>query len=459
MTATTDAARATNALDRVLAWFGEGQEWDRPPLTRADQRFDLALALGLAVGAALSLELMRSLGMLAGLEPGVVEQHLMLLVGFVPVVWRRRYPVAVAILSQAHFMWISYTIPAASMSVILQVIYVISVYTAVAWSRNRTVAAGFAAAMCVYVTAWVLYSFAAGNAADQFMELTAGNDRGLIGPIAAAMVYMTFINGVILAFAIYTGRNAWWGARDRAALAEQAETIARQSEELREQAVMGERLRIARELHDVVAHHVAVTGVQAAAARKALDTRPDLAALALGHVEDASRTAVTEMRSLLGTLRREDSVGAPRTDELERSRTREQSLADLPQLVASYQGAGLETELQLVGGEHADLEAVSAAPALAAYRIVQESLTNVSRHSSATHALVVVRFLEGRAEQPGLLELEITDNGRPRGGTSGSGLGQVGMRERVQVAGGEIEMGPRSVGGYRVRARLPLQLS
>jgi signal transduction histidine kinase len=198
-------------------------------------------------------------------------------------------------------------------------------------------------------------------------------------------------------------------------------------------------VRIARDLHDVVAHHVSVMGVQAGAARRALDKDADLASTALQTVEQTARTAIGELRGLLGVLRAEESE--------QKEDTTSPGLDRLPELVSSARSAGLEVR----HGVYGEPRPVPDGVAVSAYRVVQEALTNVVKHAGARTAEVRVRYLEST------LEVEVTDDGR--GATDlpdGNGFGLAGMRERVAVHGGELEAGPRRNVGYRVRASLPV---
>jgi signal transduction histidine kinase len=201
-----------------------------------------------------------------------------------------------------------------------------------------------------------------------------------------------------------------------------------------------ERARIARELHDVLAHTVSVIVVQAAAAEDVFDARPDLVRKALGSIDTAARATLAELRVLLQTMSAGDTEpGGPQP-----------GLGQLDTLAASLRATGLRVELDREAGD----PPLPAAVDLSAYRIVQESLTNTLRHSQATSAQVTVRCA------PGSVRLEIRDDGpaRSTGRIDGSGRrGIVGMRERARLLGGTLDAGPLPDGGFRVRADLPLE--
>jgi signal transduction histidine kinase len=202
-------------------------------------------------------------------------------------------------------------------------------------------------------------------------------------------------------------------------------------------AVVEERGRIARELHDVVAHGISVIAIQADAAEAALDRDPALAREPLATIRRSAKTSLEEMRHLLGVLREDGDGGelAPQP-----------GLAQLDELVERARGAGVDVTLD-VSGEPREL-----APGLdlSAYRIVQEALTNVRKHADGAPATVRVAW------EPRALALEIRDRGPGGAGTNGNGHGLVGMRERVRVHGGELHAGPSAGGGFAVKARLPL---
>lgn len=202
-------------------------------------------------------------------------------------------------------------------------------------------------------------------------------------------------------------------------------------------AVVDERLRIARELHDVVAHHVSVMGVQAGAARRMIDRDPQRAVTALATVEGSSRQAVDELRRLVGLLREQDGVSlepAPGLDRVER-------LLDETRLT------GIDVGWQVEG----EAVPIPDSVGLSIYRVVQEALTNTLKHAHATRVDVTMRYA---AEA---VEVEVADNGvgiAPPG-TAGSGHGLVGMRERVALHDGALDARPDRRGGFCVRARFP----
>jgi signal transduction histidine kinase len=208
-------------------------------------------------------------------------------------------------------------------------------------------------------------------------------------------------------------------------------------------AVAEERLRLARELHDVVAHSISVIAVQSGVGAHVAKTQPEEAAKALAAIEATSRAALTELRRLLGVLRQE---GEPQGDLAPVP-----GLADLDGLLAEVAKAGLAVRLE-VEGRPAPLPA---GVDLSAYRIVQEALTNVVKHAGPARAQVTIRYRDRE------VMVEVTDDGRGVTAPSGDGQarvghGLIGMRERVQAFGGDLQTGPRPGGGFRVAARLPL---
>jgi signal transduction histidine kinase len=229
-------------------------------------------------------------------------------------------------------------------------------------------------------------------------------------------------------------------AQQRAAFEhDRVEALERTREELARRAVVEERLRIARELHDVVAHALSVIAVQAGAGRMVGEDSPSTAREALALIETASRSALGEMRRLLMVLRSDEG-------EVE-SLVPSPGLSGLEGLVVATVRSGLPVEVRI----HGDRVALPAGVDLAAYRIVQEALTNVRKHAHASRASVVVCY------EPDELRIEVLDDGvGPCAiGRLGAGHGLVGMRERAALYGGTVETGPGVHGGFRVTARIP----
>jgi signal transduction histidine kinase len=195
-----------------------------------------------------------------------------------------------------------------------------------------------------------------------------------------------------------------------------------------------QRLAIARDLHDVLAHNISLMNVQASTALHLLDTHPEQARPALEAIKHASSEALTELRGVLEALRHPDSRAPAPT------------LARVGDLAAQAAAAGLDIQTSIEG----EPRPLPAGVELAAYRICQEAVTNVIRHAGARSAQLTVSY--GEEE----LTVEIVDDGRGKNGSSGGGNGLPGMRERTAAVGGALEAGPRPEGGFRVHARLPL---
>lgn len=235
----------------------------------------------------------------------------------------------------------------------------------------------------------------------------------------------------------YAGRRVRARGEYLRLLRERAEQLEREQLVEAERAVATERTRIARELHDIVAHQVSLMTVQAGAAKTIVDTDPDAAARAMNSVEVAGRQALDELRHLLGVLRpdRGNTELGPQPGS-----------ADLPRLIEEVERAGLEVSLSLDDG----CEGLPARIGLAIYRIVQEALTNVLKHAGPD-ARAEVRIRAGERD----VTVRIDDTGAGATRLPGSGHGIAGMRERAELLGGTLTAGPRDGGGFSVVARLP----
>jgi signal transduction histidine kinase len=247
---------------------------------------------------------------------------------------------------------------------------------------------------------------------------------------------------VLLAAAWTLGEGVRQRRVHAAELEDRAARLEREREEKARQAVIQERLRIARELHDVVAHSLSVIGVQAGAARLVLDADPDPTGVreAVAAIEATANQAMAEMRRALGILRATEPSGvalAPLP-----------GLGQLPALRDQLRSAGLSVDLTVTG----EPRPVATSIDLSLYRIVQEALTNALKHARATRAEVVVGY--GAHD----ITVEVTDDGRgpPPSAARSQGAGTIGMRERVALFSGELQVGPRAQGGYAVRVCLPI---
>jgi signal transduction histidine kinase len=376
-------------------------------------RLDVALASLVAVLAQLDVWGPRLANAhVSGSRPAVAAFYL---ATSLALLWRRRHPVAVV-----YFVALAFTAQFLSLGsssgdgVLLPAL--VASYSVGAYSELRAAAAGLAAAIAVALT----------------HELKNPNLPTTHAVVRAGLWDLTFVAAWLLGAYLRTRRLYVAELHERAVRAE------REREEQARTAVADERARIARELHDAVAHGVSVMVVQAEAAEEMLDTNPPAARGALHKVQRSGREALVELRRLVGILR--DDGTRPELAP-------QPGLADLDALVGQVREAGLPTDLHVEGrGTH-----LPPGIDLSAYRIVQEALTNVLKHAGPARATVLVRY------GPDALLLEVSDDGRGVGaGANGSGHGLAGMRERVALYGGELEATGGSEGGFRVRAVLPI---
>jgi signal transduction histidine kinase len=207
------------------------------------------------------------------------------------------------------------------------------------------------------------------------------------------------------------------------------------------QSAMAERLRIARELHDIVAHSIGIIAIQAGSGRSVFNASPAEARDALAAIETTSRETLSGLRRMMTGLRRDEPGSGPGQAPLGPA----PGLADIERLAAMTLDAGVQAEVEWLGSR----EPLPADIDLSAFRIIQEAVTNVVRHAGTDRCLVWID------QQDGYLSIEVTDSGRG-GSTTGTGYGITGMRERAALLGGDFFAGPRPGGGFRVAARLPV---
>ncbi|WP_345436652.1 sensor histidine kinase [Actinoallomurus vinaceus] len=328
--------------------------------------------------------------------------------------------------------------------------------------RIPVVVLGLATGVCVVLSA-TGYDISAPAVALLIATYTVAAHRGLATSLPAGTATLAALIAMLVSMGAGfwpTVTNSilfigiWWLGRSlrlRRAYLDELEARARRLERAREAdaraARTEERSRIARELHDVVAHHVSVMTVQAGAARRILERDPDAVRDALTTIEQMGRTALGEMRRLVGVLRTE---AEPVRGEL----SPQPGVSDVGELVDHLRETGLQVQLWIEG----ESRSLSPGVDLAAFRLIQEALTNTLKHAGPqARAWVRIHFTDRH------LTVEVEDDGRGLaaglGQSNGSrGHGLVGMRERVALYGGDLRIGPRSGGGFEVRARFPLEV-
>jgi signal transduction histidine kinase len=372
------------------------------PLRLGGLRIDpLKLDIILAGTLALASELEAWLGTPAGRERFVLAVAGPLMAGTVAV--RRRYPAAAGIVAAllADIVAIAWKPPNVAS---FGIAWLCSIYALTVWTTPRLFAIG--------ASAMALPTFLA--------VAIRGEPKGGVSFTVITLAVMLLVRRVV-------------GDRER-----RAQIAERERDLAAREAVVEERARIARELHDVIAHHVSMIVLQAGAERRVLDGANSSTREVLETVERTGRSALTEMRRLLGMLR--GDANEPLTPQ--------PGLTDVPTLVTQLREAGLRVDLH-VEGERRELPV---GLELSAYRIVQEALTNALKHAGEARASVNIRYGSDS------LELEIADDGTGASTPmSSGGHGLVGMRERVALYGGRLDAGRRPSGGFAVRVLLPIR--
>jgi signal transduction histidine kinase len=381
--------------------------------------FDGALALAAtALTASLFADLVR--GTRPPLPGGAVAVgYALVLLYTLPIAARRRFPLTVLATSVASGLALAAVgLPPE----LLGPAILVPVYTVAAYRDRRTSLAALAAVEAALVAVQP-------TSAGADVATRVGNMLGPMLVVAAAWLLGRFV----------ADRRAY-----AAELGARTAELERAREELAHRAVAEERLRVARELHDVVAHSMSVIAVQSGVGAHVAKAQPEEARKALAAIEATSRAALEELRRLLGVLRQD---GEPRG-----SLAPAPGLADLDGLLGEVAEAGLAVTLRVQG----ERPQVPLGVDLSAYRILQEALTNAVKHAGPARAEVTVCY--GDRE----VTVEVADDGRGAAaaagdGRAGAGHGLVGMRERVALFGGDLEVGPRPGGGFRVAARLPFE--
>ncbi|WJY01704.1 sensor histidine kinase [Curtobacterium sp. 458] len=423
-------------------------EWSRLPVGRQELRQDAVLAGALALGMATTVTLYGSSGAYDDDQAAWWVSALMVLANTVPIAFRRRFPMSALVVVALAFVG-TQLLHVPELFVVNFTLF-IALYTVGAWCSDRVRAEAVRWVVIGGMFAWLFLAIVFGWS----MPTALPNDGdALIPPYIAYSLLNVLINVVYFGAAWYAGNRAWSAAVARHELDLRTAELTAERERSAAQAITLERVRIARELHDVVAHHVALMGVQAGAARRVLGRDPEQAASSLSVVEDSARTAVEELRRMLGTLRAHDVGDAGRDGAAPAGSTAAgaapstEGIGRIAEVVEAARTAGHPADWSVVGEERPVPPTVAAV----AFRVAQEAVTNVLKHAGhGARADLRLRYLADA------VEVEVTDDGR--GGTrdtTGSGLGHVGMRERVAAVGGTVEIGPRARGGYLVRAWLP----
>lgn len=427
---------------RRLVWaFGLDKDWRRPLNARRALVSDALLAAVFCGYALVSLLTALSLG-LAGSVPLAITVVWILLPGAL-LTFRRLAPLASLSISIVHVSVTALFVPDLAAVFGVQIYYFVVLFTCLAWATRRQWALGLAVLQLVVILGWIYLDY---SVRGSYGVLDVNARTGLLAASTAAML-QTLMSSLAFWFAaVACGVVAWhagWREVQAVALARQLEE---QTQALREQAIVDERLRMARDLHDIVGHHVTVIGIQASAARRVLDVRPEEARSAISVVGAASRSATRELRMMLGTLRPKSAGVQPDSDPAGTSLV---TLDDLSALARSSESLGLRVVLDLPR----DCDWVPAAVVQTLYRCLQESLTNIHKHSTADTAWVELA-LEAPDPGLGLARLRVADNGRPREDSSGSQVGLAGMAERVNLHGGTMTSEATS-DGYVVSVTLP----
>jgi signal transduction histidine kinase len=345
----------------------------------------------------------------------------------IPVALRRRHPVgafaAVIVIGGLR-------VPLLPRPIFADLAVVVMLYTLAVYRPRRVSSIGLA--VCLLGSAVAIAIWAPAH------DVRSAYTLGEVSAVFAGPALSAWLLGDLMRW-----RRGYYQA-----LEERAARLERERDAQAQIAAAAERARIARELHDVIAHNVSVMVVQADGAGYALDTAPEAARAALETIARTGRQALTEMRSLVGVLRSADADSDADGVEL----APQPGIEQLASLLEQTRAAGLPVSFTVEGVPRP----MDSGPALAAYRIVQESLTNARKHGgAAATASVTLRFCEDR------LVIKVTNDGHGRSGRTGTdgagaGHGLVGMRERVETYGGTVVAGPKPGGGWRVAATLPL---
>ncbi|RUQ22464.1 sensor histidine kinase [Kocuria sp. HSID16901] len=456
-------------LAALNGWLNdpEAPEWIRPRPGKRSQRADVLLAVVLAVLSFLLTGLMQSFGGPLGESTYSPVDYGAAVLMPLGLLFRRRFPLVTLMVATVLFLGLSTLSPAVATSWIFQACYFSAIYTAVAWAphRRRTwivvglVVVGFLALIAV---PWMLQS-----TYETGLRIKLDDTQGPLDPVIAYAMFSALVNVAYLCGAALFGRSSWKGALRRSRLAEQTRTIESQTRMLTRQAIVEDRLRLARDLHDSVGHHFTGVGLQAGGVRRIVERsvvvdrvilneeQTSLVKESLQAIESSTKKGIGELQTVLRVLRAEDedNEGGP------------EAFRDLPAMLEHFEELGLTTRLWISGDNGLVFDELAEHPSAEVrrglYLMIQEALNNVLKHSVSREAKLAVKSRRTTQE----LEVQILDAGPARAATSerlvsSSGAGIRGIEERVTRWGGHIQYGPSSeTAGWTISWTIPWPVS
>lgn len=436
-------------------------DWERPTPPTASLRRDVLVWLVVLAATLLLNTAYHSAGFLGDNAQQIHHSYWAAAAMTLPLIFRRVYPLSMMLLATALFFTLSYVSEIAPATLSYQLCYFAVLYAGIAWGKNRTLTWIVYALVCTAALVWIVVAWVVTDSAYSIAGVEEYSG-GLFSQATAGYVMACMTNLFYFGCAALMGRTAWNQAYQRTALAAQARQLEQQAEQMAQDAVTRDRLRIARELHDSVGHHVSSMGIQAAAARRALAKKPELAAEPLANIEKLARSSVSEMKNLIRVMR---AAGEAEHDS---GAAKEPQVAEIFNLVEHMSSVGVQTRLQVGDQDLARLTHLHQGTQLSIYRMAQEALTNVRKHSAAQNAVLALRT--GGSPGAHWAELEVTDNGPATGLERGEGqehipdpsrhgYGLQGIRERAAALGGTCWAGRRrGAPGWKVQVRFPIDL-
>lgn len=397
-------------------------------------RTDTILAVVVAFVSVLSLQTLRLTDLYEQMDVDTVAAQIFSLFISALLVFYRRYPITMVVLYTIAILVATFAATAEHYSMLF--VGFMTLYSVGAWVSNRRLAFWVRLAVVVAQFGTIMVIMFFGD------EIIDYSDEAYQDTEPGELLYIVGTS-IILSLAYYLaawyfGGRAWHRAKQRWQLQKAHDDLAEANEKIADAAVQAERMHIARELHDIIAHHVTVMGVHASAARRLVeaDRDPEATVEQLGHIESSSARAVQELQTMVYTLRDQDGSAEPLPD-----------LSELPELVRQANSTEQTVTFEVTGQQ----SEVSAATELTLYRVAQEALSNSRKHAGE-NVEVNVHLHYGETD----VTLSVLDDGKAYEPVSvGTGTGVQGMKERVQAVDGTVEYGPRTPYGWQVVVRVP----